>query len=174
MLLADFGKKSETVRDLLLLSVLTANSAMEVAARCKYPRKEEAYVCGMFSVLGELLVATYMPDEYPEILKILTSSDEVQSTTSHRVIDFTFDQLGRAMLRHWGMPERLAVGTQRIGSLSRQPQTEEQWLSLIATFSRELTKEVHRSGPGNDKVLLVHRTWIFFPRKLRHGIQARR
>jgi HD-like signal output (HDOD) protein len=39
MLLADFGKKSETVRDLLLLSVLTANSAMEVATRCKYPRK---------------------------------------------------------------------------------------------------------------------------------------
>lgn len=150
MLLADFGKKSETVRDLLLLSVLTANSAMEVATRCKYPRKEEAYVCGMFSVLGELLVATYMPDEYPEILKIMTSSDDEQSTTSHRVIDFTFDQLGRAMLRHWGMPDRLAVGTQRLGSVTRQPQTEEQWLSLIATFSRELTKEVYRSGSGKE------------------------
>lgn len=150
VLLADFGKKSETVRDLLQLSVLTANNAREIAARCHYPRTEEAYLCGMFSVFGELLVATHLPEEYTGILEIMKSSGEEQSTASHKVMGFTFDQLGRAMLKHWGMPEKLTAGTQRLESISPQPPTEELWLSLIASFSRELTNRVHRSGFGME------------------------
>src|SRR5271156_777143 len=57
VLLEHFRKHSPGLKELILLSLLTANHAREVADRIHYPKPEEAYLCGMFRNLGELLVA---------------------------------------------------------------------------------------------------------------------
>ncbi len=146
--LSDFGKKSQKVGELLQLSVLTAYNAMEISKRCNYPRAEEAYLCGMFSVFGELMVATYLPDEYAKILAVSKSSIGELQSASREVIGFTFGQFGAAMLKQWGMPEKLALGTQPLQNNYSHPATEEQWLSLIATFSHELTDKAFRDPSG--------------------------
>ena len=57
VLLEHFRKHSPGLKELILLSLLTANHAREVADRVGYPKREEAYLCGMFRNLGEVLVA---------------------------------------------------------------------------------------------------------------------
>src|SRR5580692_5947822 len=47
VLLEHFRKHSPGLKELILLSLLTANHAREVATRIGYPKPEEAYLCGM-------------------------------------------------------------------------------------------------------------------------------
>lgn len=150
MLIENFGKQSGAVKELLLLSVLTGNSAREIASRCKYPRIEDAYLCGMFSAFGELLAATYVPEEYNRILGLMKTDGETQYEASLRVLGFSFDRLGKAMMRRWNLPDKLTLGMGPLGSTSRQPRTEDQLLSLIATFSLHLTNEVYRVDSGEE------------------------
>src|SRR6185436_18665604 len=51
LLLEQFHKKSSGVKELMLLSLLTAHHAREISVFARYPRPEEAYLCGMFSFL---------------------------------------------------------------------------------------------------------------------------
>ena len=48
VLLEHFRKHSPGLKELILLSLLTANHAREVADRAGYPPREVAYLCGMF------------------------------------------------------------------------------------------------------------------------------
>ena len=68
VLLEHFRKHSPGLKELILLSLLTANHAREVADRVGYPKREEAYLCGMFRNLGEVLVACYHPRGYAAVL----------------------------------------------------------------------------------------------------------
>ena len=63
-----FRDQSEKLKELVLLMMLTANHARQIAIRCGLWGIEEAYLCGMFRNLGELLVACYFPKEYERIL----------------------------------------------------------------------------------------------------------
>ena len=68
VLLEHFRKRSPGLKELILLSLLSANHALEIAELVGYPRREEAYLCGMFRNLGEVLVACYHPREYAAVL----------------------------------------------------------------------------------------------------------
>ena len=62
-------RRDPGLKELVLCSLLTANHAREVSARLQYPRREEAYLCGMYRNLGEVLAAAYLPDQYAEVLR---------------------------------------------------------------------------------------------------------
>jgi HD-like signal output (HDOD) protein len=64
MLFEHFRKRSPGVRELMILSLLSANHAREAAQKLGFARPEEAYLCGMFRNLGEILVACYLPEDY--------------------------------------------------------------------------------------------------------------
>ena len=73
-----FNRRSPGLRQLLMLSLLTANHAREVAARTTGGiRGEEAYLLGMLRNLGEVLVACYFPAEYAAVLR------DMADTNSH-------------------------------------------------------------------------------------------
>src|SRR5207253_9035531 len=59
-----FRNQSEKLKELVLLMMLTANHARQIAIRSGLRGIEEAYLCGMFRNLGELIVACYLPREY--------------------------------------------------------------------------------------------------------------
>ena len=60
MLMFDHFKNSARGREQMLISLLTASHARQVAKHARYAHAEEAYLCGMFRNLGELLVSCYL------------------------------------------------------------------------------------------------------------------
>ena len=66
-----FHNKPAGVRELMTLSMLSANHVREIVRRVGGPQPEEAYLCGMMRNLGEVLVAYYMPAQYARILALV-------------------------------------------------------------------------------------------------------
>ncbi len=135
-----FRKQSPGLRELMLLSLLTANQARSVAARIGYPRREEAYLCGMFRNLGEVLVASYFPSQYAAILGHIKEANLSDREACLRVLHFTYEELGHAMALHWNMPDKVARcmrgGEEKLG---RAGTHDVDLLPALTSFSHSLT-----------------------------------
>jgi HD-like signal output (HDOD) protein len=143
LLFEQFNKKSPGVKELMLLSLLTAHHARQVAVNARYPRPEEAYLCGMFSFLGELLAACYLPEEYEQILRALKNKER-EAEACQRVLGFSYEDLGKAMVRQWQLPEKVSSGMGRFIQLKSRISGDEEMLRAISVFSRSLTETVYR------------------------------
>ena len=143
-----FRKQSPGLRELMLLSLLTANQARSVAARIGYPRREEAYLCGMFRNLGEVLVASYFPSQYAAILGHIKEANLSDREACLRVLHFTYEELGHAMALHWNMPDKVARcmrgGEEKLG---RAGTHDVDLLPALTSFSHSLTTAVYRRDP---------------------------
>ena len=147
-----FRQQSPGLKELMLLSLLTANEARSVAAEIRYPRREEAYLCGMFRNLGEILIASYFPREYASILLEMNEENLSDREACLRVMQFTYDDLGQAVAQHWRMPEQvlrcLAAPDPRRVVAARK---EADQLSALTAFSHALTTAVYRREPEGTR-----------------------
>src|ERR1017187_3554987 len=94
-----FYKKPTGVRELMMLSMLSANHVREIATRIPVLRPEEAYLCGMVRNLGEVLIGYYLPGPYARILKRMADRKQTASAASLDVLQFTFEDIGEAVIR---------------------------------------------------------------------------
>jgi HD-like signal output (HDOD) protein len=128
------------VQDLLVLSVLTGNQSLCLATELGYARPELAYLCGLFRGLGEVLVACYRARQYKEWLTSVREGAPGTPGAESRIFGFTFDQVGIAMARQWGMPEEL------IASMGRAPRVSgpvDDPLHQLVQFSADFTRLTH-------------------------------
>ena len=137
-----FHAKTGPVRELVLLSLVTAQQAADAASRVGYARPEEAYLCGMLRNLGEILIACYFPDDYARIRAAAASPATSSTAAVTGVLGFSYDHLGCAVAARWGMPP--AVGAS-MASTHAQMSTDP--LGALTTFAHELTTAVYR---GNE------------------------
>ena len=159
MLFEKFVRKAPGVKELMVMALLTANQAQRVSARAHYPRTEEAYLCGMFSGLGELLIACYMPGPYAEILAAMKQRKWKEPEACLHILGFTYEDLGQAMIRYWNLPEKIAAGMERIERFNGPGHTPEERLALITAFSRSLSHAVYRLEPqeGRERIKFLTR-----------------
>jgi HD-like signal output (HDOD) protein len=160
VLLEHFRKHSPGLKELILLSLLTANHAREVAGRIGYKRCEEAYLCGMFRNLGEVLVACYHPRAYAAIL-LRVQDDRIPSAQAcFEVLGFDYDAAGKAVASQWRIPESVReCMTDRVVRLRRAPSTEAERLEAITHFAHKLTTAIYRREPSGARAsvnLLLH------------------
>jgi len=151
MLFEKFVRKAPGVKELMLMSLLTASHARRVAHQAHYPRTEEAYLCGMFCGLGELLVACYLPTQYAEILAAIKNQKLKEPEACQRVLHFQYEDLGQAMIRYWNLPDKIAAGMERIERFGGHTNTKEEKLALITSFSHSLSKAVYRLEPDEGR-----------------------
>ncbi len=151
LLFEHYRKRSPGLRELMLLSLLTANHAREVAMLRQLPDPEEANLCGMFRNLGEVLVAAYFPRDYARVLKQMEERRVSQGVAAFDVLGFPFEALGMAMARNWGMPEHVVSAIRSAGT-----QASEEAL-VITAFAHDLTTAVYRRecDPTGDGVAEV-------------------
>src|SRR5580658_5201998 len=105
VLLEHFRKHSPGLKELILLSLLTGNHAREVAERVGYKKCEEAYLCGMFRNLGEVLVACYHPRAYAAVLLRVQDERIPVAQACLDVLGFDYDAAGRAVAAQWRIPQ---------------------------------------------------------------------
>jgi HD-like signal output (HDOD) protein len=151
ILFEHFHKKSPGLKELMLLSMLSATQARELAAQLGLPEPEEAHLCAMFRNLGEVLVAAHFPGDYARILQKVRdqlktqqkpNGDSADASTMRSaaasVLGFTFEELGGAVARHWGMPESVTEAMRATGTSASRP------LIGVVTFVHELTTAIYR------------------------------
>jgi HD-like signal output (HDOD) protein len=159
VLLEHFRKRSPGLKELILLSLLTANHARELADIMGYRKREEAYLCGMFRNLGEVLVACYHPRAYAAVL--LRTQDRIPVAQACReILGFEYDRAGKAVAAQWQIPESVQeCMSDRVVRLRRAPATDSERLELITHFAHKLTTAVYRrerSAARASVNLLLH------------------
>ncbi|MGQ0649411.1 MAG: HDOD domain-containing protein [Gemmatimonadaceae bacterium] len=133
-----YRKRSPGLKELMLMSMITANHARELAMLRGFPDPEEAHLAGMFRNLGEVLVAGYFPREYARIIHDMETNKRNASVAAFEVLGFVFEDLGEAMAKHWGMPETVLACIRADGPAGA---TE---LGAIVSCAHELTAAVYR------------------------------
>jgi len=160
VLLEHFRKHSPGLKELILLSLLTANHAREVAGRVGYARREEAYLCGMFRNLGEVLVACYHPRGYAAVLLRVQDDRIPVAQACFEVLGFDYDHAGRAVATQWRIPDCVReCMSDRVVRLRRAPSTEAERLEAITNFAHKLTTAIYRreaNGARASVNLLLH------------------
>lgn len=172
MMVHHFRNRPPGVRQLLALSLLSANHARQGARVTHYPRAEEAYLCGLFRNLGEVLMACYFPADYALVLAAMQEQASSEREASLRVLGFPFEELGREVVRRWNLPSQVSqVLDANVPATITQPFTEEQHLSLLAGFGHELTTALHRVAP-NQSAARLDRVLRNFGKSLRISEKA--
>jgi HD-like signal output (HDOD) protein len=155
---------SPGLKELMLLSLLTANQTQTISERIEYPRPEEAYICGMFRNLGEVLVACYLPRKYVHIISEMNERSLPEREVCLQALEFTYEDLAQAMAKHWNLPDPVSrcmappepvrlAGAYAEGSL----------LHSAVAFSHTLTTVVYRRDPESASARVNMLLQDYFP-----------
>jgi HD-like signal output (HDOD) protein len=94
------------VKQLIVLSFLTAIQAQELVQDDPQLKAEEVFITGLLFNIGELIVAYYLPQEYQRILD-LKDKGEANSTAAQRVLNAPTEEVGLAILKDWNLPDNM-------------------------------------------------------------------
>ncbi|MEO7996977.1 MAG: HDOD domain-containing protein [Gemmatimonadaceae bacterium] len=139
LLFENYSRRSPQLKELMLMSLLTANQARDTATRLGVGDPEEAHLCGMFRNLGEVLVACHFPEDYTAIQTAVTERRLTATGAANTVLGFRYEELGIALAKHWGMPDSVMT---TMASRALSPLSE---LGGIISFSHDLTRAIYRS-----------------------------
>jgi HD-like signal output (HDOD) protein len=132
---------SRRIKALIVLSMLTASCAADLARRRHLPDPETARLCGMFRNLGEIAVAGYFPRDYDAVQQHWRASGGATKSVdvaALEVLGFTFDDLGAALAKYWGMPEGVAA------AIRTDPAVAAADLTQVTVISHELVHAAYR------------------------------
>ncbi len=147
----EFADHSPGLRELLLASVLTAVQSREVAAAIGYPRPEEAYICGLFRNLGEVLIGCHYPNEYSRVIISMEEEKIPERAACLRVLDFSWEDVGRRIAAGWNMPTQVRRGMQASPAAGS---SLERSLASITNYGHNITRQVYRKGAGINTMQL--------------------
>jgi HD-like signal output (HDOD) protein len=147
-----FATGSPGVHELMLLSVLNAVHSRDVAAAAGYPRPEEAYICGLFRNLGEVLVACHYPHEYSLIVVAMETEKIPARAACMRYLDFSWDDVGRFVSEAWNMPSKVSLCMR--GWRAQAESSLDRSLASITDYAHDLTHALYRKGDGIESVHL--------------------
>ncbi len=144
LLFENYSKRSPVLRELMVLSLITANHAREVSARLSRGNPEEAHLCGMVRNLGEVLIACHFPDDYARIQERIHNGGQSLPGACHAVLGFRYEDLAVEVARHWGMPDVVVQGIRaRVGASMSDT-------GAITAFSHDLTMAIYRRAPQSE------------------------
>lgn len=144
LLFENYSRRSPVLKELMVMSLITANHAREVSTRLECTDPEEAHLCGMIRNLGEVLIACHFPDDYARIQERVHDMGQSVSVAANAVLGFRYEDLAVAVSRHWGMPDTVVQGIRaRPGAVLSQA-------SAVTAFSHDLTLAIYRQPKSPD------------------------
>jgi HD-like signal output (HDOD) protein len=138
LLFENYARKSPELKELMLLSLLTANHARAAATRLQLQDPEEAHLCGMCRNLGEVLIAGHFPDDYQRIRALVRDEGRSETVAAKSVLGFPYSDLGVEVARHWGLPDTVVQGMRARAAASASQ------VAAVTAFSHELTQALYK------------------------------
>ena len=147
-----FAARGAGVREMLLLSVLSAAHSRDIAAVIGYPSPEEAHVAGLFRNMGEIVIGCHYPQEYSSIILKMHAEKIDGRAACMRVLGFGWDDVGGGVAEAWNLPSNLIRCLR--GSDAAAGSLRDRSLASITDYARDLTHALYRKGCGIDSVHL--------------------
>lgn len=91
------------LKQLIVLSFLTAIQAQEMARNDPYLKAEEVFITALLFNIGELIVAYYLPQKYQQIIDLEEKGWDSTSAANH-VLQVSMETVGMAILKDWNFP----------------------------------------------------------------------
>ncbi len=138
LLFENYSRKSPELKELMLLSLLTANHARATATRLQLQDPEEAHLCGMFRNLGEVLIAGHFPEDHRRIRTLMQDDGRTEGAATKLVLGFAYADLGVEVSRHWRLPDTVVQGMRARAAASAS------LTAAVTAFSHDLTQALYR------------------------------
>ena len=140
--LQDKGSARE-LKEAFLRANLAGTLARAASKQFVAREAEEAYVCGLFHSLGQLLAQFYFPEEVAEIRKVMLRRSFTEEVASTQVFGLSFAELGIGIARHWGFPPGLINSLRPLPEgVIRKPETRDEALRVVAGFANEICNSI--------------------------------
>ncbi|MCA2990131.1 HDOD domain-containing protein [Gemmatimonas sp.] len=149
LLFENYSRKSPQLKELMLMSLLTANHARATALHLQLPEPEEAHLGGMFHNLGEVLIAAHFPEDHGLIRTLMQEQGKSESTATEMVLGFAYADLGAELSRQWGLPDSVVQGIRAHTIAATSP------AAAIAAFSHDLTQALYRTGATSSQIAVA-------------------
>jgi len=91
------------IKQLIVLSFLTAIQAQEMARNDPYLKAEEVFITALLFNIGELIVAYYLPREYQQITALEEKGWD-KTSAAKNVLQVSMETVGVAILKDWNFP----------------------------------------------------------------------
>ncbi|MCA0375659.1 MAG: HDOD domain-containing protein [Gemmatimonadetes bacterium] len=137
-----------STRDLLVESILSANHSLQLAMSAGYEAPELAYLCGLFRRLGEVLVACYRTRPYRTWLDKLQAGAPGTDGAQTKHFGFTFDEVGIALARKWGIPPAVVRTMRPCNELTSDGDV----LHMITQSSADIARDQYGAVPSTRDV----------------------
>ena len=147
-----FANGSPGLRELMLLAALNAVHSRDLAMAAGFRNPEEAYVCGLFRNLGEVLVACHCPHEYSQMIVAMYDEKISARAACLRFLDFTWDDVGLQVARAWNMPAQVQLCMS--ATMARFGSPVDNCLASVTDYARDLTHSLYRTGGSIDSFRL--------------------
>lgn len=173
---ADAGAAAQSV----LAGELRRHSIAGHVARLMAPfsiQDEEAALAAMAQSLGSVLIAYHFPEEAAQIMQLMQEvpaavPDErptpgmPHEAAVSAVLGVESEELTAAVLRHWGLHERLMLAARPLSRNSpvRKPVTREETLRTVASLAHELAATVLLEAEKQPSA--VHQIYTRYSRAL--------
>jgi len=148
-------KLTHPVLELSVLSQLTAILARTLMCRLEPRYAEEAFICGLFRNIGELIYALEMPDDYQRILAGGRGQLIGLRASCERHAHFDFDELSAGLLFHWsfhGSPILAAQSTP--DALLAQAGNPDAEIALAGSLAHAITSAYFRTDASEREKLM--------------------
>ena len=129
---------------------LTSGTAAELMIELRQTSDPEAaFVCAALRHYGDLLLSTFMLEDYRAAIELSTKRHNPESAFEH-IFGLTPLELGRRVLKGAGLPAQIVQNLAMVepGSISRSRMTPEDDIRLISWFSAELSAAIAGNVPS--------------------------
>ncbi|MFN3414881.1 MAG: serine/threonine-protein kinase [Caldimonas sp.] len=146
--------RDSALREALADEYARCRVAGRIAARLcpTQAEEEESYIAALMQNLGRVLVQHHLPDEAAQVRQLARSQGQSEEQAARAVLGLTFEDLGVAVGRSWGLPEELlrVMRAPRPGTPVRAPERRGDWFRLLGgvgnvvagTRTRDAAREI--------------------------------
>lgn len=159
-LLARTESQPSAIRPLAGVALLTAAQARSAALHLRLS-SDDAYLCGLFRSLGELLTAQFFPRDYAAILALSLDGRVSETVAALRVMQCTFEDLGQGAARAWNLPPAVIATLHSEPLIGPSLRSDTDRLQAAVSFAHELIAAVHRASGAAQRDRMARILRIF-------------
>jgi HD-like signal output (HDOD) protein len=132
-------KRSKYLPDLLSKALYAAAVAQTIAQKMGRLDTEEAFICALFHLFGEILTAYYAPREYSTLRTIIAEKSTVRSPGHLRpAVNELYKNLGKEVALEWGFPQKMIVCMEKADALEANKKDALNRLQCICSIANDI------------------------------------
>lgn len=133
-------KRSAYLPDLLSKALYAAAVAQKIAQKMGHLDTEEAFICALFHLFGEILTAYYAPREYAALRTIVGENNTMEHGSGgiRFAVNELYKNLGKDVALEWGFPQKMIVCMEKAKALETNKRDVMNRLQCICSIANDI------------------------------------